>query len=870
MGKDDDLPSLLLVKPHVHGPACGHGHDHDHEDHGHDHDHGHDAERVAVAGRDHDHEHGHGHDHDDHGHDHDHDQPAPARPPAFKPAETGGPAVQVDLGGALPGETDDQGRFERLERALEGHRGVLDVHLRRDGGHPEVCVHYAADQLSRDDVLTLAQRVSAEVADRFRVRRWFVRGMDSHQCAQVIEYALGRMPGVLSAQVAYAAERLVLEYDERSLKLRQLEARVAALGYELEVPSPGHACSHHSHGSGLAPKLAMPLALASGVLLGAGFLLEKLMPAVGPIPLVLYVVSLIAGGLFPARDALQSLRLGRFDIETLMVLAAVGAGFLGAWFEGAFLLFLFSIGHAFEHRAMERARRAIEALGRLRPDTALVKRGETLAEIPTADVLRGDRVMVRPGDAVPLDGIVRSGRSAVDQAAVTGESIPVPKAEGDEVYAGTLNTEAAIEIEVTKRSSESLIARVVDLVIEAEAQKGPSQRFTERLERRFVPVVLLLAALLPVVLWLMGTPVKDAVLRGLSLLVAASPCALAISTPAAVLAAVARAARGGVLFKGGAHLESLGKVAALAFDKTGTLTEGKPRLISVKPADGVSAELLLCTAASVEALSNHPLAKAIVDGAAQRGIALEQVDGCQAVHGKGLHSRIGDQVISIGNRGLFEAEVLPPAIGDAMTALETAGQTTMLVRRGGRFLGVLGVADQPRPEAKQTLQSLRALGIKRMVMLSGDNLRVAQAVAGGLGIDDPRAPLLPEGKVKALRELAKEGGVGMVGDGTNDAPALAAASVGVAMGGAGSDAALETADVVLMSDDLRRLPFAVRLARQATRVIRQNLVISIGVSAGLIVCAVFGWTRIGQAVVLHEGSTLIVVLNGLRLLMHKD
>jgi Cd2+/Zn2+-exporting ATPase len=859
MKKDDELPSLMFVKPHVHGAACDHDHDHADE---HDHD-GHDH-----AGHDHD-EHA-GHDHDHAGHDHDHDHARPLRPPGTRAAESGGPAIQLDLEGALPGETDDQGRFEKLERALEGQRGVLDVHLRRDGGHPEVCIHYAPAVLNRDAALALALRVSAEVAERFRVKSWFVRGMDSHQCAHVIEYALARVPGVLTAQVAYAAERLVLEYDERTLKLRQVESRIAALGYELEIPSPGHACSHHAHGGGLAPKLAMPLAIASGALLGAGFALEKLMPAPGVIPTALYVLSLICGGLFPARDALQSVRLRRFDIETLMVLAAVGAGFLGAWFEGAFLLFLFSVGHAFEHRAMDRARRAIEALGRLRPETAQVLRNGAFVALPVAQVVRGDRVMVRPGDAVPVDGVIRSGKSSIDQAAVTGESIPVAKGPGEEVYAGTLNTEAALEIEVTKLSSESLIARVVDMVAEAEAQKGPTQRFTERLERRFVPVVLVLAALLPLALWLMGTPIKAAVLRGLSLLVAASPCALAISTPAAVLAAVARAARGGVLFKGGAHLESLGKVTTLAFDKTGTLTEGRPRLLSVMPAAGITEAALLGTAASIEAMSNHPIARAIVAGAGDRGIRPERASGCEAVHGMGLRSHIAGEDVAIGSLALYAAETVPAVIVDAIAGLETAGQTTMLVKRGAAFLGVLGVADQQRPEARDTLQALRALGIRRMVMLSGDNLRVAQAVATSLGIDDPRAPLLPEGKVKALRELAKEGGVGMVGDGTNDAPALAAASVGVAMGGAGSDAALETADVVLMSDDLRRLPFAVRLARHASRVIRQNLVISIGVSAGLMVCAVFGWTRIGQAVVLHEGSTLLVILNGLRLLWHED
>jgi Cd2+/Zn2+-exporting ATPase len=770
----------------------------------------------------------------------------------------------------LPGETDDQGRFAKLEQALEGQRGILDIHLRKDAGHLEVCIHYEEERIGLQGVIALARQVGAEVADRYRMKTWFVRGMDSHQCAQMIEYALHRMPGVLSARVAYAAERLVLEFDQKVLKTRDLEARVRALGYELEIPAPGHACSHHAHGSGLAPRLALPLSLLSGALLGVGFVLERWFALPPRIATGIFALSLVCGGLFPSRDALASLKLRRLDIETLMVLAAMGAACLGAWFEGAFLLFLFSMGHAFEHRAMDRARRAIEALATLRPDTALVKRGAGFTALPVAQAVRGDRVMVRAGDRIPLDGVVREGKSAVDQAAVTGESIPVAKGPGDEVFAGTVNSEAALEIEVTRLSGESLLARVVDMVAEAEAQKGPTQRFTQRLERRFVPVVVLLAAALPVVLWLMGAPVKDAVLRGLSLLVAASPCALAISTPAAVLSAVARAARGGVLFKGGAHLESLGKVSVLAFDKTGTLTQGRPRLLSIHPLPGIAEEELLRTAASVEALSNHPLARAVVAAADARNVRREAADGCEAVHGKGLRSKLGADAVAIGSRALFEGEPVPEAFGETIAALETAGQTTMLVKRGSRFLGVLGVADEARPEAKQSLAALKALGIHRTVMLSGDNLRVAKAVAASLGIDDPRAPLLPEGKVKALRELAREGGVGMVGDGTNDAPALAAASVGVAMGGAASDAALETADVVLMSDDLRRLPFAVRLARRATTIIRQNLVIALGISAALMVSSIFGWTRIGQAVVLHEGSTVLVVLNGLRLLLHRD
>jgi Cd2+/Zn2+-exporting ATPase len=509
----------------------------------------------------------------------------------------------------------------------------------------------------------------------------------------------------------------------------------------------------------------------------------------------------------------------------------------------------------------------VEALGALRPEKARLKRGAEWVEVDVQDVRRGDRVLVRPGDRVPLDGIIREGRSSLEQAAITGESVPVARGPGDEVFCGSVNHEAALELEVLRLSSESVLAKVVDLVVEAEARKSPAQRFATKVEQRFVPVVLALAVALPVALVLLGSSPKEALLRAVALLVAASPCALAISTPAAVLSAVAAAARGGVLVKGGIHLEALGRVKAIAFDKTGTLTHGAPKLVSLLPLAPETEEGLLQVAASAEALSGHPLAKAVVKAAKEKGLTLREATHCEAVHGKGLVATVAGVRTQVGSAALFAS--VPPRVSDAVARLEASGQTTMVVEQAGRFLGVLGLADTLRPEAAATITELRALGVEQLVMLSGDNLTVAKAIAAQAGLTEARAPLMPAGKVEALRALGKETAVAMVGDGVNDAPALAAATVGIAMGGAGSDVALETADVVLMGDDLSRLPFALSLARKANAVITQNLVISIGVAAVLAVASVVGWARVSEAVVFHEGSTLVVLFNGLRLLRVK-
>ncbi|MEO7095801.1 MAG: heavy metal translocating P-type ATPase, partial [Polyangiales bacterium] len=692
------------------------------------------------------------------------------------------------------------------------------------------------------------------------------------QCAVVVEHSLDRMVGILEANVAYASERVVVEFDADITSPARIEARVEALGYTLETPEPGHVCSHHAHGGGLAPKIEIPLAIAGGVLTALGWATRFWTGAPTWLAIACYATAIASGGFFAARGAFNSLRQLRVDIESLMVLAALAAAVLGAWFEGAFLLFLFSLGHSIEHRAMDRARRAVEAISKLKPRTAQrmlspVSTPDEVEEVPVEEVTKGDWIVVRPGDRVPMDGKIIQGDSSLEQAALTGESVPTPKSKGDEVYCGSINGDGVLVVEVLRAADDSILARMVDLVVQAEARQGPSQRLARKIEQRVVPLVLGGAILLPFILIALSLPLKEALLRTVALLVAASPCALAISTPAAVLSAVAAAARGGVLVKGGAYLEALAHVEAIAFDKTGTLTAGKPRVVAVEAFAGATEDELLATAAGLEVVSSHPLAKAIVDAARERALEPVVAEKCEAIRGKGLRAIVSGQPAELGSLALFDGTEIPEALRDTVLKLQKAGRTTVVVRLGERFLGALGIADTLRPESKEVLLSLKELGVVRLVMLSGDNALVANAVGAEVGIDHVEAPLMPQGKVDVVRKMSRtRKGVAMVGDGVNDAPALAAATVGVAMGGIGSDVALETADVVLMGDDLRRLPFAVALAQKTTSIIRQNLVISLGVAGVLVVASLFGIARVSESVIFHEGSTLLVVANGLRLL----
>lgn len=801
--------------------------------------------------------------------------------------------LRLDLPILLPNILHDADAcVGRLLAELRGQTGVEDAHVRSDGSPAthQLCIHYDPDTLPLVRIRELVEAAGARITEQFGHLVWNIEGITHQRRARTVSEQLLNLPGVLEAEVSIGGV-VRLEFDRQQTSEDDIRAALAEAGVDRKSETHRHeADGDHRHGGIFGANSELIFSLICGGLLVTGFAIEKLTPLPGWLPLACYLGAYFFGGFYTVGEAVQNLKLKRFEIDTLMLVAAAGAAALGAWAEGALLLFLFSLGHSLEHYAMGRAKRAIEALAELAPATAKVRRGDTIMEVAVETLALGDVVIVLPNERLPADGFVVSGESSVDQAPVTGESVPVDKrpvpdrakatAQPDlldaahRVFAGTINGSGAIEIVVTKRSSESALARIVKMVSEAETRKSPTQRFTDRFERVFVPAVLALAVLLLFAWIVVDEPFRDSFYRAMAVLVAASPCALAIATPSAVLSGIARAARGGVLIKGGAPLEKLGSLNALAFDKTGTLTEGRPRITDVSPAPDIDEAELLATAVAVEALSDHPLARAIVRDGTQRlgGASLPTASGLRSLTGQGVVARIEDDTVQIGKAEMFGADGLPPlseSVAFAVEQLRNEGRTTMVVRRNGRDLGVIGLMDTPRASARSALERLRKIGITCMIMLSGDNQRVADAVAKQVGLDEAWGDLMPEDKVEAIEKLREAGEVAMVGDGVNDAPAMANATVGIAMGAAGSDVALETADVALMADDLSHLPFAVGLSRQARMIIRQNLFISLGVVALLVPATILG-LGIGPAVAAHEGSTLVVVFNALRLLAYRE
>jgi Cd2+/Zn2+-exporting ATPase len=590
---------------------------------------------------------------------------------------------------------------------------------------------------------------------------------------------------------------------------------------------------------------------------------------------VLYIAAIALAIVTPARRAWRSARARILDINVLMVIAVAGAAALGDWLEAATVVWLFGVAQLLEARSLERARTAIRSLMDLAPEVAVVRRDGHDREVPVADVRTGDVVVVRPGQRLPVDGVVVAGESAVNQAPVTGESWPAEKAAGDGVFAGSINGTGALEIETARPASDSTIARIVRLVEQAQRQRAPIQAFVDRFARRYTPAVVALAAFLVVVPpllsagaagWSHGFGVWS--YRALALLVVACPCALVISTPVSIVSALTAAARHGVLIKGGVHLERLASVRCLAFDKTGTLTHNRVTVTDVVGVDGVSAAGVLSIAAALESRSEHPIGRAIVDRARDAGLVIAPGLAFRALPGLGAEAVVAAAPAIIGSHRLFEERRLcTPSLHERIDEVEERGATPVLVSHGGAALGVIGLADRPRDVGREVIAGLRDQGIDRVVLLTGDSRASAEAMQRGTGLDEAHSGLLPADKASALGGLRDAyGPVAMVGDGVNDAPALAAADVGVAMGGAGTDVALEAADVVLMSDDLTRLPYALRLSRATLRNIRANLAIALTLKAVFVALAAAGVATLWMAVLADTGASLIVTANGLRLL----
>jgi Cd2+/Zn2+-exporting ATPase len=688
-----------------------------------------------------------------------------------------------------------------------------------------------------------------------------IEGMDCHEEVAILEHRLKTLGGLEALDADVVGQRLRVKYDAAKLTTGSIAEAVAQTGMrawlEHEEPRPTSSSARREC-----------LVVLSGASLALGLLLH-LAGIQGSLAWIPFLAAILLGGIQTAGRAWTSLRARRLDIHVLMLVAVAGAMLLGEWSEGASVVFLFALAQVLESRAMERARGAIRALMDLAPAEALVQRDGLEVALPVDDVAVGDVVIVRPGAKVPLDGRVRSGNSYVNQAPITGESLPVDKRPGDDVFAGAINGRGALEVEVTRLRRDSTLARIIHLVERAQAQRAPSQTFVDRFARVYTPVVLVLAAAIAVV-----PPVLfDAawgtwIYRSLVLLVISCPCALVISTPVAIVSALAAAARKGVLIKGGATLERLAAVRSVAFDKTGTLTKGRFHVTDVTSLNGARPAEILSLAAALEKRSEHPIGRAIVERALADDVPAASVDRFEALPGRGAEGVVGGRRLLVGSHRLFEERGLcGPEIDLALDGLAAKGRSTVLVGVEGVSIGIIGVADEVRESADDTVALLKTQGIEHVVLLTGDHGAAARAVAESVGISEFRSELLPDHKLAAVAELrAKHGTLAMVGDGVNDAPALAAADVGIAMGVVGTDAALETADVALMADELAKIPYAVRLSRATTRNIRVNIAFSLALKAGFLVMAVAGAATLWMAVVADMGASLIVIANALRLL----
>ena len=609
-------------------------------------------------------------------------------------------------------------------------------------------------------------------------------------------------------------------------------------------------------------------AIISGIALTIAFIIEKLgVPTFVFIPF--YVVTMVSGGWGNFRKAAIALPRRNFNMSVLMSVAVLGAVLIGKYEEGATVAFLYAISEMLEAWTMDKARQSIRGLMDIAPKAARIRRGNEEVEIPVEEIITGDIMIIRPGEKIAMDGVIIKGESAINQAAITGESIPAEKGPGAEVYAGTLNSYGSLEIQVTKLVQDTTIAKIIHMVEDAQSKRAPSQALVERFAAVYTPIVLVLAlgiVIIPPVF--LGYPWAPWIYRGLALLVVSCPCALVVSTPVAIVSAISNAAKNGVLIKGGIYLEQMGALNAIAFDKTGTLTRGEPTVTDVVPIGSVSEGKLLEMAANLEVLSEHPLAVSIVKAAKLRGFEVNPAESFMAITGRGGQGSIDGQTYYIGNLRLFEEQAISTAsVVHHVEKLQQEGKTAMIVGTKDNCLGIIAVADEVRERSAAAITALKHTGLSKTIMLTGDNAVTAKAMAAQVGVDEFRADLLPQDKVSAIKELLKKyGKVAMIGDGINDAPALALSTVGIAMGGAGTDTALETADVALMADDLSKLPFAVRLSRSALGIIKQNITFALIIKAAAILAVFPGWLTLWLAILADMGATIIVTLNSLRLL----
>ncbi len=690
-----------------------------------------------------------------------------------------------------------------------------------------------------------------------------LEGMDCGSCAKSIENHLIKISGVNQVNVSFALGNMKVDH---TLSHNEIIKEVAKLGFQAKSEARETESGAPSRNNEEILKV-----VASGVLIATGFIGTYTgLPEI--ISIILFALALIISGAQPIKSAYYAVKSRSLDMNVLMSTAAIGAALIGEWFEGATVVWLFSLGIFLQNKSMDQTRKSIRNLMNMAPSMAFVKLGNEFVERPVEEITIGQTIMVKPGDKIPLDGKIFSGESSINQAPITGESLPVDKSLGDDVYAGTLNESGALEVEVTKLVEDTTLSKIIHLVEEAQEEKAPTEAFIDRFASIYTPIVFALALIVIVIPPVLGFGTwGEWIYKGLALLVVACPCALVISTPVAIVSAIGNAAKNGVLIKGGTFLEIAGKINAVAFDKTGTLTEGKPQVAKVYPM-GIAETDLLSIAHTLEAHSTHPIAKTIVDYAKVKNIPTLAGTSFKNIAGKGVEATIESEVYYAGNPKLFkEMNVSFKEVDTLLNDMQEHGMTIIIIGTEEKIMGLISVTDTIRETSIDTLDNLETVGMKEIVMLTGDNEGTARLIAEKTSITRYFAELLPEDKVTALKQLQKEGNqVAMVGDGINDAPALATADLGIAMGGTGTDTAMETADVVLMADNLEKLPYTVKLSRKAITIIKQNIWFSLIIKFVALILIFPGWLTLWMAVLSDTGAAIIVILNALRLLNVKD
>lgn len=781
----------------------------------------------------------------------------------------------------LPSDTDCERCIARLQAELVRIKGVTGAAV--NNARTSIRIDYDPDLVTLSRIETEARMIGANIAARIDHQTLELRDLDCPDCAATIEKDVSALPGVIWARANFAAARIHVEFERGKTSLADIRKVIETHGVRACTISPPSDDTVRERTPAPSTWAEWWNAHHRKVTTGLSFLFALLgLLTHGQISVYGYAAAIVIGGWSTARAAWMALRTRSIDMSVLMTVAVIGAMGIGEWFEGATVVVLFSLGNLLQAGAMERTRRSIRALMDLSPKTARVLRGRGEFDVPVEQVRLGDIVRVKPGERIPVDGEIVSGNSAINEAPITGESVPVDKGPGDPVFAGTLNGQGAIEFCVTHVYRDTALARIIHRVEEAQAQRAPAQQMIDRFARRYTPAVVGLAIVVSLVPPLASSAyhslnhmaMPDGVwatwfLRGLSLLIIACPCALVISTPVAIVTAIGSASRNGVLIKGGVYLEEAGRLRAMLYDKTGTLTEGRFRVDDVVPIDRLSCNEILDIATALEVRSEHPLAEAFLK-AVRNGHErqLPEVREFRAVPGQGVIGVLNGETYFLGNPNLLESSGIPLEPARAMLQhAEARGKTAVLLATKERPLGIILLSDAPRKDAALAIAELDKLGIEFQAMLTGDNVYVAQDVASAAGLKEFKANLLPDQKQALVQEYQwRYGKVGMVGDGINDAPALAAADVGIVMGAMGSDTAMETADIALMGDELSRLPYLIRLSRRTMAVIRQNIAFSLVTKAVLLVAAVFVGLPLWLAVLGDVGVSILVTLNAMRLM----